>query len=47
MILKRLSISESTISRQVVRLVGLRALDLVQKGKTKAVSITLTGKILL
>jgi CRISPR-associated protein Csa3 len=46
-IAKRLSISESTISRQVARLVGLRALDLVQKGKTKAVSITLTGKILL
>jgi predicted DNA-binding antitoxin AbrB/MazE fold protein len=31
----------------VARLDGLRALDLVQKGKTKAVSIALTGKILL
>jgi CRISPR-associated protein Csa3 len=46
-IAKRLSISESTVSRQVARLADLRALDLVQKGKTKAVSITLTGKILL
>jgi hypothetical protein len=46
-IAKRLSISESTVTRQVARLVGLRALDLVQKGNSKAVSITLTGKILL
>ena len=46
-IAKRLSISESTISRQVARLEKLGALHLVQKGKTKEVRITLTGKILL
>ncbi|MDQ1261713.1 MAG: CRISPR-associated protein Csa3 [Euryarchaeota archaeon] len=46
-IAKRLSISESTISRQVARLEKLGALHLLQKGKTKEVRITLTGKILL
>ena len=46
-IAKRLSVSESTISRQVARLAELGALHLVQKGKTKEVRITLTGKILL
>jgi CRISPR-associated protein Csa3 len=46
-IAKRLSFSESTISRQVTRLAELGALHLVQKGKTKEVHITLTGKILL
>lgn len=30
-----------------LRLVDLKALDIVQKGKTKEVRITLTGKILL
>jgi hypothetical protein len=42
-----LSLSESTISRQVGGLVDLKALDFTQKGKTKEVRITLTGKILL
>lgn len=46
-IAKRLSVSESTISRRVARLAKLGALHLVQKGKTKEVRITLTGKILL
>jgi len=46
-IAKRLSVSESTISRQVARLADLGALHLLQKGKTKEVRITLAGKILL
>jgi len=46
-IAKRLSVSESTISRQVARLAEIGALDVLQKGKTKEVRITLTGKILL
>jgi len=44
---RRLSVSESTVSRQVARLGDLGALDAVPRGKTKEVSITLTGKILL
>ncbi len=43
----RLSISESTISRQVARLADLRALEVSQKGKTKELRTTLTGKLLL
>jgi len=43
----RLSISESTISRQVARLGDLRALEVSQKGKTKELRTTLTGKLLL
>ncbi|MHC1687557.1 MAG: HTH domain-containing protein [Methanothrix sp.] len=46
-IAQRLSVSESTISRQVARLGDQKALDLVQKGKTKEIRITLTGKLLL
>jgi CRISPR-associated protein Csa3 len=46
-IASRLEISESTVSRQVGELLGLKALHLTQKGKTKEVRITLTGKILL
>jgi len=46
-IVQRLSLSESTISRQIGRLVDLKTLDLAQKGKTKEVRITLTGKLLL
>ena len=46
-IAKRLNVSESTVSRQVARLADLGALHLLQKGKTKEVRITLTGKILL
>jgi CRISPR-associated protein Csa3 len=46
-IAKRLSVSESTISRQVGRLVDLKALNLVPKGKTKEISISLTGRLLL
>jgi CRISPR-associated protein Csa3 len=46
-IAKRLSISESTISRQVARLEKLGALHVLARGKTKEVRITLTGKILL
>lgn len=46
-IAKRLEISESTVSRQIGELLGLKALDLTQKGKTKEVRITLTGKIFL
>ncbi|MCX6668215.1 MAG: CRISPR-associated CARF protein Csa3 [Methanothrix sp.] len=44
---QRLSLSESTVSRQVGRLVDLKALDISQKGKTKEIRITLTGKMLL
>jgi CRISPR-associated protein Csa3 len=43
----RLHTSESTISRQVARLADIGALNVLQKGKTKEVRITLTGKILL
>jgi CRISPR-associated protein Csa3 len=43
----RLSVSESTVSRQVARLAELGALDVLTRGKTKDVRITLTGKILL
>ncbi|MFZ2472662.1 MAG: CRISPR-associated CARF protein Csa3 [Methanothrix sp.] len=46
-IAKRLSVSESTVSRQVARLAELGALDVLARGKTKEVRITLTGKILL
>jgi CRISPR-associated protein Csa3 len=46
-IAKRLFVSESTISRQVARLADLKALYLVPKGKTKEISITLTGKLLI
>jgi CRISPR-associated protein Csa3 len=46
-IAQRLSSSESTISRQVGRLVDLKALCIVPKGKTKEISITLTGKLLI
>ena len=46
-IAKRLSVSESTISRQVGRLADLKSLYLVPKGKTKEIRITLTGKLLL
>lgn len=46
-IAQRLSVSESTISRQVARLADQKALDLAQKGKTKEIRITLTGKMLL
>jgi CRISPR-associated protein Csa3 len=46
-IAERLSVSESTISRQVARLVDLQALKVSQKGKTKEVRITLTGKMLV
>ena len=46
-IAQRLSVSESTISRQVGRLVDLKALNLVPKGKMKEISISLTGRLLL
>jgi CRISPR-associated protein Csa3 len=46
-IAKRLDVSESTISRQINKLDELDSVYLVQKGKTKYVSITLTGRILL
>ncbi len=45
-IAKRLSVSESTVSRQVARLADIGALHIEQKGKTKEVRITLTGKML-
>jgi CRISPR-associated protein Csa3 len=46
-IAQRLSVSESTISRQVGRLIDLKALCIVPKGKTKELSLTLTGKLLI
>jgi membrane carboxypeptidase/penicillin-binding protein PbpC len=44
---QRLIIFESTISCQVARLAEPKALNITQKGKTKEVRITLTGRILL
>lgn len=46
-IAKRLKISESTVSRQVGRLQEARAVALEQRGKTKEVRLTLTGRILI
>ena len=46
-IAQRLSLSESTISRQVARLADIQALEVLPKGKTKELRITLTGKLLL
>jgi len=44
---ERLNISESTVSRQINKLIERNALDVIQIGKTKPIKITLTGKILL
>jgi CRISPR-associated protein Csa3 len=46
-IAQRLGVSESTVSRHMGKLVEIKALDVFQKGKTKEVNLTLTGKILL
>jgi CRISPR-associated protein Csa3 len=46
-IAKRQNVSESTISRYVAKLGELKTLDIVQKGKTKHIFITLAGKMLL
>jgi len=46
-IAERLSVSESTISRQVARLAESSALDVLACGKTKEVRITLTGKLFI
>ena len=46
-IAERLSVSESTISRQVARLAEISALDVLACGKTKEVTITLTGKLFI
>jgi CRISPR-associated protein Csa3 len=46
-IAKRLSLSESTISRRISKLADLKLLDIYPKGKTKVVRITLTGRLLL
>ena len=46
-IARRLFVSESTISRQVARLADIKALHIVPKGKTKEISISLTGKLLI
>jgi len=46
-IAERLSLSESTISRQVARLADIQALEVFPRGKTKELRITLTGKLLL
>jgi len=43
----RLNISESTASRQINRLLERKAIDVVQKGKTKQIQITMTGMLLL
>lgn len=43
----RLNLSESTISRQVGRLVDLDALKVIPEGKKKQIQTTLTGKIFL
>ena len=44
---ERLDSSESTISRQVGRLVDLKALNVIPLGKRKHIQTTLTGKIFL
>ncbi|MBK7385528.1 MAG: CRISPR locus-related DNA-binding protein [Methanothrix sp.] len=46
-IAERLSLSESTISRQVARLADNKTLEVLPKGKTKELRITLAGKLLL
>lgn len=46
-IARRLNLSESTISRQINKLAELKSVHVVPKGKTKYVSVTLTGRILL
>lgn len=46
-IAQRLSVSESTISRQVARLSEVKALHVRPLGKTKEVKITLTGRLLI
>jgi len=46
-IAERLGISESTVSRQVGRLADLKSIDISQKGKTKQIQVTLTGKMFL
>lgn len=46
-IAKRLNISESSVSRQVATLAELKAVDVTQRGKTKEVRITITGKLFL
>ena len=46
-IAKRLDVSESTISRQVSRLEEIKSIRVLQKGKTKEITISLTGKMLL
>ena len=46
-IAERLSVSESTISRQVARLAEISALNVLSCGKTKEVTITLTGKLFI
>jgi CRISPR-associated protein Csa3 len=46
-IAERLSLSESTISRQVARLADNKALEVLPRGKTKELRITLAGKLLL
>lgn len=43
----RLQISESTISRNLTKLKDLNAIDVNNKGKTKYISATTTGKIFL
>lgn len=46
-IAERLNVSESTVSRQINRLFEHKAVEIVQKGKTKQTQMTLTGKIFL
>ncbi len=46
-IAKRLNLSESTVSRHIGRLVDIRSVDIVQKGKTKEVRLSFTGNIFL
>lgn len=43
----RLNISESTASRQINKLLERKAVDVIQKGKTKQIQMTLTGHLLL
>ncbi len=46
-IANKMNVSESTVSRQVNKLLEYKAVDVTLKGKTKLIQISLTGAILL
>lgn len=46
-IASRLKLSESTVSRQIGKLAELKSLDFLPKGKSKQISMNLTGELFL